>query len=49
MAGWMDGWMGVKSVLRISYNNQQLQKDFNLLLNSVLSLGNEKQIDDKKT
>jgi hypothetical protein len=23
MGGWMDGWMGVKAVLRIAYSNQQ--------------------------
>jgi hypothetical protein len=23
MGGWMDGWMGVKAVLRIAYSNQK--------------------------
>jgi hypothetical protein len=23
MDGWVDGWMGVKAVLRIAYSNQQ--------------------------
>ena len=26
MGGWMDGWMGVKAVLRIAYSNQKFQK-----------------------
>jgi hypothetical protein len=24
MGGWMDGWVGVKAVLRIAYSNQQI-------------------------
>jgi hypothetical protein len=23
--GWVDGWVGVKAVLRIAYNNQKLK------------------------
>jgi hypothetical protein len=28
--GWMDGWVGVKAVLRIAYSNQKTEKSLNL-------------------
>jgi hypothetical protein len=27
MDGWMDGWVGVKAVLRIAYSNQKMEKE----------------------
>jgi hypothetical protein len=38
MGGWVDGWVGVKAVLRIAYSNQ---KDRDLMCVILLQYGNK--------
>jgi hypothetical protein len=35
MGRWMDGWVGVKAVLRIAYSNQKFNKQKRISINKL--------------